>query len=234
MMTAKSKYTSSISPRDAPEFCLEVLPSSSGGRSAPPRGSRECRTLGASADACALVESTRVSHHGHAGNVRHSPRNGFNGFLRALPGDRACLPPSSPRSLSLGNLTPASGRQDHTASPSARSAPSSTRSLRPPHPAPTSVTIAKRPSVWDGMARDMQVIWVGRESKYFCERGWTTPQISRRISCLNARMKRAASRANGCVHALQPHWFHRMAAWESDANQISQVQLFGVFKPQKE
>ncbi len=30
------------------------------------------------------VESTRVSHHGHAGNTRHSPRNGFNGFLRAL------------------------------------------------------------------------------------------------------------------------------------------------------
>src|SRR6202035_3517205 len=28
-------------------------------------------------------------------NTRHSPRNGFNGFLRALPGDRACLPPSS-------------------------------------------------------------------------------------------------------------------------------------------
>jgi hypothetical protein len=27
--------------------------------------------------------------------TRHSPRNGFNGFLRALPGDRALLPPSS-------------------------------------------------------------------------------------------------------------------------------------------
>jgi hypothetical protein len=26
--------------------------------------------------------------------ARHSPRNGFNGFLRALPGDRALLPPS--------------------------------------------------------------------------------------------------------------------------------------------
>jgi len=24
------------------------------------------------------------SHHGHAGNARHSPRDGFNGFLRAL------------------------------------------------------------------------------------------------------------------------------------------------------
>ena len=35
------------------------------------------------------------SHHGHTGFTRHSPRNGFNGFLRALPGDRACLPPSS-------------------------------------------------------------------------------------------------------------------------------------------
>ena len=40
------------------------------------------------------VENTRVSHHGHTGNTRHSPRNGFNGLLRALPGDRALLPPS--------------------------------------------------------------------------------------------------------------------------------------------
>ena len=52
----------------------------------PQEGSRECRTLGASAAACVVVVNTRVSHHGHAGNVRHSPRNGFNGFLRALPG----------------------------------------------------------------------------------------------------------------------------------------------------
>ena len=34
------------------------------------------------------------SHHGHTGITRHSPRNGFNGFLRDLPGDRACLSPS--------------------------------------------------------------------------------------------------------------------------------------------
>ena len=43
--------------------------------------------------ACSVV-NTRVSHHGHTGNTRHSPRNGFNGLLRALPGDRALLPPS--------------------------------------------------------------------------------------------------------------------------------------------
>ena len=50
------------------------------------------------------VENTRVSHHGHTGNTRHSPRNGFNGFLRALPGDRALLSPSFLRSLLLKNL----------------------------------------------------------------------------------------------------------------------------------
>jgi hypothetical protein len=39
---------------------------------------------------------------------------------------------------------------------------------RPSHPDPTSVTIAKRPFVWAGMKRDMQVIWVKSEPKYFC------------------------------------------------------------------
>jgi hypothetical protein len=52
--------------------------------------------------------------------TRHSPRNGLR-LIRALPGDRAFLPPSPPRSLLPENLTPASGRQDHTISPSASS-----------------------------------------------------------------------------------------------------------------
>ena len=42
---------------------------------------------------CSVV-NTCVSHHGHAGNVRHSPRDGVNGLFRTLPGDRAFLPPS--------------------------------------------------------------------------------------------------------------------------------------------
>ena len=65
------------------------------------------------------VGSTRVSHHEFTGNIRLSPRDGFNSLFRALPGDRALLPPSSLRSLLLKNLTPASGCQDHTTSPSA-------------------------------------------------------------------------------------------------------------------
>jgi hypothetical protein len=43
-----------------------------------------------------VVKNTRVSHHGHTGVTRHSPRNGFNGFLRGLPGEPGLLSPSPP------------------------------------------------------------------------------------------------------------------------------------------
>src|SRR6202011_5423365 len=96
--------------------------------------------------ACAnvVVERTRVSQVTPE-ITQHSPRNGFNGFLRALPGDRAFLPPSPLRSLLLKNLMPASGHQDHTPSPSA-SVPfvNGTSASTASHPA--SVTIAIRPS----------------------------------------------------------------------------------------
>src|SRR5512142_265403 len=54
--------------------------------------------------------------------TRHPRTQWFYGFLRALPGDRAFLSPSLPRSLLPENLTPASRRQNHTTSPSASGA----------------------------------------------------------------------------------------------------------------
>src|SRR2546430_3683649 len=71
------------------------------------------------------------------------------------------------------NLMPASGHQDHTTSPSARHARSS---FAPPlvHriPCPTSVTIAKRPSVGrDGAL--IILIWVRSETECFCKVDWT-------------------------------------------------------------
>ena len=84
-------------------------------------------------------------HTGHTGIDRHSPRNGFNGFLRALPGDRAFLPPSPLRSSLLKNLTPASGRQNHATSPSASCIARQARTQRPPHPAPRFVTLRNAP-----------------------------------------------------------------------------------------
>jgi hypothetical protein len=103
-------------------------------------------------------------HHGHTGFTRHSPRNGFNGFLRALLGDRALLSPSSAE-MTSANLTPASRRQDHTTSPSASvpfvySTSASTASC------PASVTIASAP-LRDRMAGLIILIWVRGEEKSF-------------------------------------------------------------------
>jgi len=121
---------------------------------------------GADAPAAArgVVGSTRVSHHGHTGITRHSPRNGFNSLFRALPGDRAFLPPSPPRSLLLENLAPASGRQDHTTSPSAASIARQAR-CRVHRIPPYVRDVAQRPSEWGGTARDMQVIWPRGQGK---------------------------------------------------------------------
>jgi hypothetical protein len=55
-------------PRDNPARVLQIH--------APNRGRRECRTLDAPAAARGVVVDTRVSHHGHTGFIRHSPRNG--------------------------------------------------------------------------------------------------------------------------------------------------------------
>jgi len=67
------------------------------------------------------VESTRVSHHGHTGNTRHSPRNGFTAYI-ALSPVTGLFCHRHRRKLPFANLTPASGRQDHTTSPSTSSA----------------------------------------------------------------------------------------------------------------
>src|SRR5882724_858066 len=73
----RSRYASAISPRMR-EFYFDVRPSEI-------RGRRECRALDAPAAACGVVESTRVSHHGHTGNTRHSPRNGFTAYSALSP-----------------------------------------------------------------------------------------------------------------------------------------------------
>src|SRR2546429_8439814 len=63
-----------------------------------------------------VSEAHEHSHHGHTGNHPAFPAQWFYGFLRALPGDQACLTPSP--ALLIADLTPASGRQNHTTSPS--------------------------------------------------------------------------------------------------------------------
>jgi hypothetical protein len=166
-------HASTTSRRDTPELCTNDALKEN-------RGRRESRVPAAPAASRAKSRKhTSVVTTGSTGITRPSPRNGFNGFLRALPGDRACLPPSPPRSLLLKSLTPASGRQNHTTSPSADQRHSSLDVISVHRiPRPTSVTIAKRPSCRGGTEADLEVIWVEREEEFFCGRGWTAKSLN--------------------------------------------------------
>src|SRR5579862_7430080 len=98
------------------------------------------------------------SHHGHTGKTRHSPRNGFNGFLRALPGDRAFLPPSLKRDNSREKLDTSvgvSGPHDFAVrlKRCSSKAPSASTASRP-----ASVTIASRPLGRNGTVEGIDLI----------------------------------------------------------------------------
>jgi hypothetical protein len=95
------------------------------------------------AHSLACKENTRVSHRELAETIRHSPRNGFNGFLRGLPGDRAFLPPSPADHLCrLDTSVEVSGRHDFAVRfACSRLLQQSVHRI----PRPTFVTIAKRP-----------------------------------------------------------------------------------------
>jgi len=87
------------------------------------------------------------------------------------------LPPSPLRSLLLRNLTPATGASGPHDFAVRVSRARQSQLSRPPHPAPTSVTIAIRPSSKARDGDNTQVIWVERKSKYFCKWGWTQHRV---------------------------------------------------------
>jgi hypothetical protein len=79
------------------------------------RGRRECRVRAAPAVSCAnSAKKAHTSIQGSGGSPT-SPAQWLYDLFRALPGERALLPPSSADNST--NLAPASRRQDHTTSP---------------------------------------------------------------------------------------------------------------------
>jgi hypothetical protein len=123
----------------------------------PPRGRGECRMPDAPAASCAHIGSEYAHEYSQraTGTPGIPARNGFNGFLRALLGDRACLSPSPAESRVSGPTGPtsrfrrldasvgASGPHDFAVrrqAPSSEALPASTASR------PAFVTIAIRPS----------------------------------------------------------------------------------------
>jgi hypothetical protein len=136
-----------------PRFAIDLRPEN--------RGRGECRAPDAPAASCALlVVSMHTSIHSEPPESPGIPaRNGLR-LIRALPGDRlSCHRRYADRSA---NLTPASGRQDHTTSPSA-SVSFVTDTLASTASRPTFVTIASAP-LGDGTAKDILLIWVRRQA----------------------------------------------------------------------
>jgi hypothetical protein len=105
------------------------------------RGRRECRVSVTPVASCVKTKTHELVTTGEAGSTRHSLRNGFNGLLRALLGDRALLPPSPARCESIvADLNASVGASGpHGFAVRVQHASSFARP-RPPHPAATSVT----------------------------------------------------------------------------------------------
>ena len=128
------RHTTSRSRRAfAPELCLESHRPHGEGRG-------ECRVPNAPAASCALGVVEYAHEYSQRRHRKHPafPTQWFYGLLRALPGDQALLTPSSARRVGVvANLAPASGRQNHTASPSATA--SARLTLRRVHRIPPNV-----------------------------------------------------------------------------------------------
>ena len=143
LQTFTQEYDFAFSRRDASEVC-EKIPSlrsegaGNAGRPMRPQPGRAEKTSHASSN----------SHHGHTGNHPAFPAQWFYGFLRALPGDRALLPPSpADHFRQLDTSVGVSGPHDFAVRAQRHSslAPHASTASRP-----ASVTIAKRPSESDG------------------------------------------------------------------------------------
>jgi hypothetical protein len=151
------------------------------------------------------VDSTRVSHHGHTGKRPAFPAQWFYGLFRALPGDRACLPPSSAE-MASANLMPASGHQDHTTSPSASRAIRQRRISV--HRIPPRVRDDREPPLQrNGMAGVLDLIWVKREAEYFCEKGWTGQPLicpSGKLSTVCASRCKSVEAGRSCMAHHSP------------------------------
>ena len=137
------------------------------------RGRRESRVRAAPAVSCA--KETRKTHTSIQVQRRQSgfPCAMGYGLFRALPGDRAFLPPSPARSFASRELDASVGAPGpHGFTVRAACARlsqgfASTASHR------AFVTIASRPSHWVRRRGVMPVICATCEAEYFCARGWT-------------------------------------------------------------
>jgi hypothetical protein len=110
------------------------------------------------------------SHHRFTGSIRFSLRNGFNGFLRALPGDRAFLSPSS-RGLFRATLHQ---RRDARTTRLRRPRNALVSRARRVHRVPPRVRDDREPPlVKDETGGFIRLILARPKAEYFLLKGWT-------------------------------------------------------------
>src|ERR1700722_1084118 len=149
-MTANANTPSRSRGAMRPRFAINLRPFKQKAWGMP--GARCTRSL-----VCAMGNKYAHEYSKRAiGNHPTFPHAMVYGLYRALPGDRLSC---HRRQRLPANLTPASGCQDHTSSPSAAS--NARQARRRVHRIPPRVRdVASRPSEWDGTARDILLIWV--------------------------------------------------------------------------
>src|ERR1700736_6513027 len=161
---------SAFSRRDAPEFCVDCHPLN--------------EQEGAGKAGWALHPRSRVQK----GTKKRTRAYRFSGGNPAFPARwftaYSALSPATglschrhPREVLLpANLTPASGRQDHTASPSARVTLFS-RNFRV-HRIPPRVRDDRDPPLSSGETGEaIEMICPTGEAEYFCKGGWTAKSL---------------------------------------------------------
>jgi hypothetical protein len=135
------------------------------------RGRREDRVRAAPAVSCAkCTKRCAHEHTGSAESIRPSLRNGFTAYsvLSPVTGFVATVA----MRIAPHDLTPASGRQNHTPSPSASAALVS-RSFRV-HRISARVRDDREPPLLSGETRGEEpLICPTRQEKYFFREGWT-------------------------------------------------------------
>jgi hypothetical protein len=138
----------------------------------------------ASCALCSFSMHTSI-HSGGTGYIRHSPRNGFNSLYRALPGDRALLPPSPsrncvPRKLSASVGAP--GPHDFAVRAQRRSSSDTTASTAS---RPTFVTTRTPLLPWRDGGNNTQFLIFGKRN--IC--AWRTDNPNRLESAHEIRFR---------------------------------------------
>jgi hypothetical protein len=162
-MTADCKHGFALSRHDLPELCINFPPKEGVGNAGRPVHPQPRVRM-------VVTEMHTSIHSEFTGITRHSRTQWFTAYTALSPEiGLSCLRRLRRLLRKLDASVEASGPHDFAV----RFGAVRYRHLHV-HRIPPRVRDDREPPLkWDGTAAICEVIWVGREQKYFCETGWT-------------------------------------------------------------